>query len=750
MMKSSGMKRVLFNTCIFSNLTLIAIAQQSSTIDTTHNHVRYMSEITLVGRNTRADIHFLPEIVGTTINAGRKNALIVMDNIQGNVVNNTMRQVMAKVPGIQIWESDPSGIQIGIAARGLSPNRSWEFNVRQNGYDISSDPFGYPEAYYTPQLNSVQRIQVVRGAASLQYGPQFGGLVNFILKDGSEAVKPFQYETQQTLGSFNLFNTYHAVGGKTEKVKYYGFWDHRRGDGFRPNSGFHVNTGFASTTWKISPKLKAGVELTHFDYTSQQPGGLTDAQFAADQAQSLRSRNWFDVRWSMAALNFDYAFSQTTRLNVKFFAMDGVRNSIGYLLPSTLKDSINPAMLTHTHRRADLDQYRNAGAEARFITDYAIGRQKHTLSAGARVFTGHTFRRQNGRGDTGSDFNLNVSAPFPTSLDFHTFNTALFAENIFRVGRDLLIIPGIRYEHISNTTDGRLGLSGNTEIRTPTDTRNRNFVLPGISLEYHVAATEVYANFAQAYRPVLFSELIGNPTTDVIDQNLRDSRGHNIDIGYRGRAKDWLFFDVSVFSLDYRDRVGLLAQQRTDGSFYNLRTNVGNSRSKGAEILLEFSPVKVWMKDAFKGNLTLFVSSALIDARYDNVRVIAKSGNYLVETNLAGKRVENAPAAIHRMGMTYARGRLTATLQYSHVSKSYSDANNTEIPVATGVNGVIPAYDVVDLSGTWRFNDRLFLKAGINNLLNEKYFTRRAGGYPGPGIMPAEPRNGFLTLGAKL
>ena len=406
--------------------------------------------------------------------------------------------------------------------------------------------------------------------------------------------------------------------------------------------------------------------------------------------------------------------------------------------------------MTYTNRRVDLDQYRNAGAEARFITDYTIGRQKHTLSTGARIFTGHTFRRQNGRGDTGSDFNFNVSAPFPTSLDFHTFNAAFFAENIFRIGKELLIIPGIRYEHISNTTAGRLGLVGNTETRTPTDTRNRNFILPGIALEYHVAATEIYANYAQAYRPVLFSELIGNPTTDMIDQNLRDAKGHNIDIGYRGRVEDWLFFDVSVFSLDYRDRVGMLAQQRADGSFYNLRTNVGDSRSRGAEMLVEFSPVKAWMQGSVKGNLTLFVSSALIDARYDNVRVVAKSGNNLVETNLAGKRVENAPAGIHRTGMTYARGRLTATLQYSHVSKAYSDANNTETAVATGVNGAIPSYEVVDLSGTWRFNEKLFLKAGVNNLFNEKYFTRRAGGYPGPGIMPAEPRNGFITVGAKL
>ncbi len=54
-----------------------------------------------------------------------------------------MRQVLAKVPGIYILESDGSCIQVGIAIRGLSPNRSRDFNVRQNGYDISADPFGY-------------------------------------------------------------------------------------------------------------------------------------------------------------------------------------------------------------------------------------------------------------------------------------------------------------------------------------------------------------------------------------------------------------------------------------------------------------------------------------------------------------------------------------------------------------------------------------------------------------------------------
>ena len=111
--------------------------------------------------------------------------------------------------------------------------------------------------------------------------------------------------------------------------------------------------------------------------------------------------------------------------------------------------------------------------------------------------------------------------------------------------------------------------------------------------------------------------------------------------------------------------------------------------------------------------------------------------------------MENAPECIHRVGATYAYKGLTLTLQYSHVSEAFSDANNTVTPTANGINGLIPSYDLVDLSATYRFNERFFLKGGVNNLLGEKYFTRRAGGYPGPGLMAAEPRNLFLTFGAK-
>ena len=237
---------------------------------------------------------------------------------------------------------------------------------------------------------------------------------------------------------------------------------------------------------------------------------------------------------------------------------------------------------------------------------------------------------------------------------------------------------------------------------------------------------------------------------DEIDQNLQDAKGYNIDLGYRGRIKDYLFFDVSGYVLQYNNRVGLITQQRLDGNFYNLRTNVGNSTSKGIEALVEFSPIKFFKINPSFGNITVFASLAYINAKYENMRVVVKEGNRLVETNLKNKRIENVPEQIYRTGITYSKKQLTVTAQYSYVSEAFSDANNSRNPTVTGVNGPIPAYKLLDVSGTYKFNERFFVKAGVNNLMNEKYFTRRASGYPGPGLMPAEPINFFIPVGVKL
>ncbi|HEX5652497.1 MAG TPA: TonB-dependent receptor [Chitinophagaceae bacterium] len=732
------MKLALIATGLMTQV--LSFAQQTPTIfhdDSTKPQHKFLPDITVVGRYSKSDYQQMPEVVGTSIYAGKKNALIVLDNVQGNVVTNTMRQVMAKVPGIHIWESDASGIQIGIAARGLSPNRSWEFNIRQNGYDIAADPFGYPEAYYNPQLQAVQRIEVVRGQGSLQYGPQFGGLVNYILRNGSEINKKFEFETQQTVGSNGLFNSYNAIGGKNGKIHYYSFFDHRNGNGWRGNSRYYTNAGYGTVTYYFNPKLFLTAELMHSHIRSQQAGGLTDQQLYADAQQSFRNRNWFDIKWTTPALILNYQLNEKTRWNTKLFATIGDRNSVGFLQAITVKDSINPATGEYNTRVLTADKYRNYGLESRFITDYAIGKMSNTLSAGIRLYTGTTHRLADGKGTTGSGYDMTVIGNYPRDIEFTSNNAAVFVENIFRLTDKFLVVPGIRYEWLEGSASGRSGYtSTGAEIILQNISRGRSFLLAGIGTEYHTSkTTEVYANISQAYRPIQFANLQAPPTTDIVDQDLEDSKGYNIDLGFRGKIKDLLQFDVSGYYLDYNNRIGTVTVGAT-----RLITNVGSSTSKGIESYIEFNPWRAFTRNK-NADIILFGSYGYTDAKY---------GSDHKDAATRGKRVENAPKNIFRGGLTAGYKSFLLTGQLSRVGETYSDANNTVLPASNGNNGLIPAYTVVDLTATYKFSKNLNLKAGINNLTDERYFTRRAGGYPGPGALPADGRTFFISVGAKL
>ena len=715
--------------------------------DSTKPVHKFLPDITVVGRFSKSDYQQLPEVVGTSIYAGKKNALIVLDNVQGNVVTNTMRQVLAKIPGIHIWESDPSGIQIGIAARGLSPNRSWEFNVRQNGYDIAADPFGYPEAYYNPQLQAVQRIEIVRGEGALQYGPQFGGLVNYILRNGSEINKKLEFETQQTIGSNALFNSYNAIGGKKEKFHYYTFFDHRNGDGWRNNSKYYTNAGFGTFTFYFTPKFSLSAEVMRSHIRSQQPGGLTDTQVQQDlptgQAgaqQSFRSRNWFDITWTTPALIANYKFNEHTRWNTKIFATIGDRNSVGFLQSIIVKDSINPATGEYNNRVLNIDQYRNYGLESRIITDYQIGKMDNTLSGGIRLYTGTTHRRADGKGTAGSGYDMSVIGNYPRDVEFTSNNTAAFVENIFRISEKFIVIPGIRWEWLEGSASGRNGYtSTGAEIILQNVKRGRSFLLAGVGAEYHVTkTTEFYGNITQAYRPIQFANLQAPPTTDVVDPDLKDAKGYNLDIGYRGKVKDYISFDVSGYYLQYDNRIGTITVSGTPS--YRLITNVGSSTSKGAEIYIEFNPVRAFTKNT-KADLIIFGSYAYTHARY--------SGDHK-DAATKGKKVENAPGNIFRGGISAGYKGFLLTAQVSHVGETFSDANNTVTPTSNGNNGLIPSYTITDLTGTYKFSKGLNIKAGINNLFDERYFSRRSGGYPGPGALPGDGRTFFISVGAKL
>lgn len=728
---------------LFISVSIVAFLKSYSQQNDTANgtaKVITIQEVVIKESNSLSEIERMPDVKENIIYAGKKTEVIQLDKINADLSTNNTRQVFAKVPGISVWENDGSGIQAGVAARGLSPNRSWEFNVRQNGYDISSEVFGYPETYYTPPMEAMKKIEVIRGAASLQYGPQFGGVLNYQVKKGNPN-KPISFETQQTVGSYGLFNTYNAIGGTYKKFSYYGFLHHRAAEGWRNNSRYTIYTGYFSVNYQLTKKIKIEGEYTNMNYKSQQPGGLTDAKYTDNHRQSFRERNWFSAPFNVASLTIKYDISPSVNLQIKSFATIAERNSVGFTESITTKDSINPATLDYNARHVDRDHYKNYGTEVRISVKYKFFGKENIFAGGIRAYSGSTKRNQKGTGTTGSDFDLTLTNPqYGRSLAFGTTNYAAFAENIFQIGKRLKIIPGIRFDYIENKAEGYINTS-QTGTLNP-NKRVRQILLYGIGGEFTVTkSTNVYGNYSLAYRPVTFSELTPSATTEIIDPNLKDASGFNADFGYRGTVKNYLSFDVGGFYLNYDNRIGTLTQNGVP-----FKTNIGTSVSKGVESYIEIDVVKIFTEKSKIGSVSLFTSNSFIDAKYvkwNNPAITNDPAKSIEE-----KRVENAPQYIHRFGATYYLKGFSATFQLSSVGDVFTDATNTETPNATGTNGKLSGYQIMDASFSYRFMDHYNLKAGVNNITDEKYATRRAGGYPGPGIMPGNGRTIFVSIGA--
>jgi Fe(3+) dicitrate transport protein len=443
------------------------------------------------------------------------------------------------------------------------------------------------------------------------------------------------------------------------------------------------------------------------------------------------------VDWNLISLNLDYRFSEHTRLNWRNYTLQGGRDALGLLTYINRPDNGG-------NRDFLSDIYDNYGSELRFIHDYGLLKnQLSTFLVGARLYKGLTTRRQgDGNDGSGADFMFVGPEPNRSSYRFPGKNIALFAENIFRLNKNWNVTPGIRFEHINTEADGyyykqNIFIADDKILETKSNPRS--FALLGIGSSWKFGnGTELYANISQNYRSINFNNIRVINANAKVDPDLKDETGYNIDLGFRGNYKGWLYADISIFYLKYNDRIGSIFTKDTSFMTYRLTTNVSDSRNLGTEVLLEGDVLKAVTNGSSRYRLNIYTSLSVIDARYINTK----------NTAIADKLVENVPPVLFRTGVTFANPRFNISWQFSYQAKQYSDATNTEI-TPTAVDGVIPAFSVMDLSVSYNWRN-FTLYTGINNLSDQKYFTRRADGYPGPGILPADKRNLYFTLQFKL
>ena len=710
------------------------------------NNLNVLNEVIVRASKKKIfQIQRLKDYEETAIYAGKKNEIILMDLSMANLASNNSRQIYSQIPGLNIYQNDDAGIQLNVGGRGLDPNRTSNFNARQNGYDISADALGYPESYYTPPSEALEKIQIIRGAASLQYGSQFGGLLNFIMKKPNLQTT-LELISRNTLGSNALYTNFTSLSGKKSNLSYYGFVNYKKGNGFRENSEFESFNSFLNLNYKFNEKSKLSAEVTFLEYLAHQAGGISDQMFKTNPLQTNRKRNWFEVNWLLFNLKYTSKINENSNFDLTFFGLEAKRNALGFR--SNRVDQIDPG----AERDLIKGKFSNLGIEARFLTNYKINQRKSILLIGSKLYRSKTKSIQGpGSDDDDTDFNFYYKQ-FPSYVNQSEYfypnnNFSLFGENIFYFTENLSLTPGFRFENLRTQSDGlykKINLDGagneilNQEIADYRDNK-RSLILFGLGISYKpLRYLEIYSNLSQNYRSVTFADIsIINPAYS-INPNISDEKGFTFDLGLRGNIKRNISYDTNFFSLFYNDRIGFVQRLYDDGSVKSERGNVGNAIIFGIESLIDFNLNELFFKNN-NINFNYFINFSLIKSEYTKSK----------EIGVVGKNVEFVPSVNIKTGLKYGYKNFSFNTQLSFISDQYTDSSNAIEGNLSGVIGVIPSYKILDFSSSYK-SKNYGVEIGVNNALNSFYFTRRATGYPGPGIIPSPPRNYYITLELKI
>jgi Fe(3+) dicitrate transport protein len=266
---------------------------------------------------------------------------------------------------------------------------------------------------------------------------------------------------------------------------------------------------------------------------------------------------------------------------------------------------------------------------------------------------------------------------------------------------------------------------------------DHSYPLFGIRTAYSIdEGPELYAGWSQAYRPQILKDVLPANALERTDPDLRDSRGWTVEAGARGTLAQWLGYDVGVFEMRINDRFGTVLGSDATGT-YLLRTNVGTTRTRGLEVSLE-----AWMVQRPSLSLWAHTATSFYSGRYLEGSVVAGGQN----VDIAGNALESVPTWMSRSGVSMQARRATANVLVTYSDESFADALNTVAPSANAAVGLVPSYVVVDVNAGFEATSWLSLRAGVNNVLDRQYFTKRPQFYPGPGVWPSDGRSFQLSV----
>jgi Fe(3+) dicitrate transport protein len=657
---------------------------------------------------------FLPAVEGTRIYSGKKTTVLDLDALPP-IVNNNYRQALSLTPGLLLSEETTPLVSIGY--RGLAPHRAQFMQVLKNGIPIHADMFGYPEAYYTPPLDTVDRMEFIRGGASLMYGPQPGGALNYVTHMPRRDTR-FSAGSSQIFGSDGLYSTFNYATGTEKRLGYYAYYNHRQADGFRQaNSDVELHTGSVKLVLDADTDSRWIFAFDGYQEEHGEPGGLSltaGPNYNANREATTRFNDRFRLERYFPSLTWEKDFSEGTKLEVRGWG--------GYYSRFSKRQGGGGfgTVAVGAGNSIELQEFYTIAGEARLRHDWSQGENTHTLAGGVMLYHLDSPRVDK----TGATPNAEDGA-IARDTDRSMLYAPVFVENRFVFGK-FSVTPGVRLENISQEVRENVN-TAKTLAATPLGVKDEfDFVpLVGLGLEYELKpGTSAYGNVSQSYRPMIFTEAVPTGGGAVVNNNLEEGTSWQYEIGLRGNPYPWLTWDTSLFWMDFDNQIGTVGPTVQ---------NVGRAIHRGWEGALELDLIGLTdhLRDTSHtdryGNFSLYGNFMLLDAEFEGGANTGKTPQY-------------APNHLIRTGVNYRwRDRVKVSLLGTFVDDHFADDASTAA-------FFIPAYSTWDLTAEVRvYKDIVSVLGGINNLFDEDYYAR----IRGDGIDPAYGRNFYLGVSAR-
>jgi Fe(3+) dicitrate transport protein len=658
-------------------------ADQESTLDSVYVEGKRW----LFNRRTRY-AHSLPEVDGPTITVTKKTSVVQLADVP-TIIDNNQRELFDRLPGIVLAEQQ-NPTELNLSYRGLgNPQESEYVLLMQDGIPLEMDWIGYPTIYYIPVPQTLGSVQMIRAGSGLLYGPEPQPVINFISQQPS--TRPLAGTTEQVGGSNSLFSSFNKISGTNGNWNYLADFSRRQSDGQRQNGGYVLNAGDLHLGYLFDAQ-KLTLDFHAYSLDSGLAGLMSGAQFLANRNQTTTPDDHLWADRYTTVLTYENKFTDKDSYTQKLWS--------GYQDLWTRSDTYADVPPVGTGGTLSGQRFNYTGLDGRWLHRWGAG---NALTVGYTLYTSRS--PYNEWLTTNPVINKDDESGIPFYDDERkTTYGALFAENVFRF-EYFHLVTSARFDH--EVLDSNESLAPHPSLVNETYTKNIPLFGIGIGNDFG-HGNETYLNVSQGFRPLRYLD-IASPFSNFSSTNNPDPTKYlTYEAGVHGWPRVGLYYDVSVFQVNVKDRIE--SQQLTQTE--TIDVNTGNTRSRGIELEAHYDLLRLLSTIGSNIHLDAFANASLLDARFTSSIVPGQTG----------KIPAYAPHGVFKAGITAREDdRYKVSLVANTVGSQYFQDSDRSIG---STPAHIPTYTVADLAGDYVIAGHLRLLGGISNLANRHYYSR--------------------------